>query len=74
MKNCYKQKKKEEEIKLHVSSVQNHWPVSMNRQAKLKSFTSQDNELQQLAKYILHGWPKKYTTIAYSNLMTREEI
>ena len=48
-----------DEIEFHVSTVQSHWPVSMTRQAQLKTATVQDTTLQQISQYILHGWPRR---------------
>ena len=51
--------KQTEETEMYVDAVQSHWQVSMGRQAKLKTATSEDATLQQLTHFILHGWPKQ---------------
>ena len=58
-----------QEVELHVHSIQGRCFVSMNRQSKYKFETSaaQDSSLKQIARFILHGWPKQTATHLQAN-------
>ena len=51
--------KSTEEIVEHVDAIQALWPVSHDRLEAIRQATRQDQDLQIILKYILHGWPSK---------------
>ena len=52
-----------EEIRAHVEAVQTFWPVSSGKLKELKQATKEDEQLQAVTYFVLHGWPKQESAV-----------